>query len=67
MIRPKVCACTAFKIYKTLDGKTLTDNQLETLITKGIITELKGFMSTRTNEEFSAKVKLVDKITVKLV
>lgn len=68
VIRPKVCACTGceFKIFKTLAGKALTDKQIDTLITKGITAELKGFMSTKTNKEFSAKIKLVDKATGKL-
>lgn len=68
VILPKVCACTGceFKIFKTLAGKALTDKQIDTLITKGVTAELKGFMSTKTNKEFSAKVKLVDKATGKL-
>lgn len=68
VIRPKVCACTGceFKVFKSLSGKALTDKNILTLITKGITAELKGFMSTKTNKEFAAKVKLVDKATGKL-
>lgn len=68
VVRPKLCACTGceFKIFKTLSGKQLSDKQIETLISKGITTELKGFVSAKTNKAFSAKVKLVDKTTGKL-
>ncbi|EIO7603801.1 topoisomerase C-terminal repeat-containing protein [Escherichia coli] len=68
VIRPKVCVCTGceFKIYKTLSSKVLTDKQIDTLINKGITSELKGFVSNKNNKEFSAKVKLVDKVTGKL-
>lgn len=68
VVRPKFCACTGcdFKVWKTLAGKTLTDKQIETLLVKGITGELKGFTSTKTQKEFSAKVKLVDKATGRL-
>ncbi|EES5877682.1 type IA DNA topoisomerase [Escherichia coli] len=67
-IRPKGYFCTGceFKIWKNLSGKDLSDKQVETLLTKGITGELKGFVSSRTNKEFSAKVKLIDKATGKL-
>ncbi|ELM6913351.1 topoisomerase C-terminal repeat-containing protein, partial [Escherichia coli] len=68
VIRPKGYFCTGceFKIWKDFCGKSLTDKQIETLITKGVTSELKGFISQKTNKDFSAKVKLVDKATGKL-
>ncbi|EGE8441573.1 DNA topoisomerase III [Escherichia coli] len=67
-IRPKGYFCTGceFKIWKNFSGKALSDKQVETLLTKSITGELKGFVSSRTNKEFSAKVKLIDKATGKL-
>ncbi|EFS3794151.1 type IA DNA topoisomerase [Escherichia albertii] len=67
-VRPKGYFCTGceFKIWKNFSGKALSDKQVETLLTKGITGELKGFVSSRTNKEFSAKVKLIDKATGKL-
>ncbi|ECA9146975.1 type IA DNA topoisomerase, partial [Salmonella enterica subsp. enterica serovar Montevideo] len=66
--RPKGYFCTGceFKIWKNFSGKVLSDKQVESLLTKGITGELKGFVSSRTNKEFSAKVKLIDKATGKL-
>ncbi|EHU0353524.1 DNA topoisomerase 3 [Escherichia coli] len=68
VIRPKGYFCTGceFKIWKNFSGKALSDKQVETLLKKGITGELKGFISSRTNKEFSAKVKLMDKATGKL-
>ncbi|EDZ3589500.1 DNA topoisomerase III [Salmonella enterica subsp. enterica] len=68
IITPKgfFCSGCGFKIYKTLAGKNLTQKQVETIIAKGISGEIKGFISTKTNKEFSAKVKLEDRITGKL-
>ncbi|EEC9594166.1 DNA topoisomerase III [Escherichia coli] len=68
IIRPKGYFCTGceFKIWKNFSGKALSDKQVETLVTKGITGELKGFVSSKTNKNFSAKVKLVDKTTGKL-
>ncbi|EFI6898611.1 DNA topoisomerase III [Escherichia coli] len=68
VIRPKGYFCTGceFKIWKNFSGKALSDKQVETLVTKGITGELKGFVSSKTNKNFSAKVKLVDKTTGKL-
>ncbi|HGE2376276.1 TPA: DNA topoisomerase 3 [Escherichia coli] len=68
VIRPKGYFCTGceFKIWKNFSGKTLSDKQVETLLTKGITGELKGFVSSKTNKQFSAKVKLIDKATGKL-
>ncbi|ECS4582061.1 TPA: DNA topoisomerase 3 [Escherichia coli] len=67
-VRPKGYFCTGceFKIWKNFSGKVLSDKQVESLLTKGITGELKGFVSSRTNKEFSAKVKLIDKATGKL-
>ncbi|HHJ3928258.1 TPA: DNA topoisomerase 3 [Escherichia coli] len=67
-VRPKGYFCTGceFKIWKNFSGKALSDKQVESLLTKGITGELKGFVSSRTNKEFSAKVKLIDKATGKL-
>ncbi|MBZ8888960.1 DNA topoisomerase 3 [Escherichia coli] len=68
VIRPKGYFCTGceFKIWKNFSSKALSDKQVETLLKKGITGELKGFISSRTNKEFSAKVKLMDKATGKL-
>ncbi|EEV7680141.1 DNA topoisomerase 3 [Escherichia coli] len=68
VIRPKGYFCTGceFKIWKNFSGKALSDKQVETLVTKGITGELKGFVSSKTNKNFSAKVKLMDKATGKL-
>ncbi|HDW1513222.1 TPA: topoisomerase C-terminal repeat-containing protein, partial [Escherichia coli] len=68
IIRPKGYFCTGceFKIWKNFSGKALSDKQVETLVTKGITGELKGFVSSKTNKNFSAKVKLVDKTAGKL-
>ncbi|EDS6807092.1 DNA topoisomerase III [Salmonella enterica subsp. enterica serovar Legon] len=68
IITPKgfFCSGCGFKIFKTLAGKNLTQNQVETIISKGISGEIKGFISTKTKKEFSAKVKLEDRITGKL-
>lgn len=67
-VRPKGYFCTGceFKIWKNFSGKVLSDKQVESLLTKGITGELKGFVSSRSNKEFSAKVKLIDKTTGKL-
>nr|EFK2257495.1 DNA topoisomerase III [Escherichia coli] len=67
-VRPKGYFCTGceFKIWKNFSGKVLSDKQVESLLTKGITGELKGFVSSRTNKEFSAKVKLIDKASGKL-
>ncbi|HAZ0356310.1 TPA: DNA topoisomerase III [Shigella sonnei] len=68
VIRSKGYFCTGceFKIWKNFYGKALSDKQVETLVTKGITGELKGFVSSKTNKNFSAKVKLVDKTAGKL-
>lgn len=68
IISPKGFFCTGceFKIWKTLAGKNLTDKQVETIIIRGISGEIKGFTSTKTNQEFSARVKLEDEKTGKL-
>ncbi|MGL6428412.1 DNA topoisomerase 3 [Aeromonas hydrophila] len=57
---PKVCACTqcTFKVWRTVLGKTLTDNQLETLIAKGKTGLIKGFTSSKTNKKFDAMLVL---------
>ncbi|WP_044707261.1 type IA DNA topoisomerase [Escherichia coli] len=67
-VRPKGYFCTGceFKIWKNFSGRVLSDKQVESLLTKGITGELKGFVSSRSNKEFSAKVKLIDKTTGKL-
>ncbi|MBW3779592.1 DNA topoisomerase III [Aeromonas veronii] len=58
---PKVCACTqcAFKVWRTVLGKTLTDNQLETLIGKRKTGLLKGFTS-KAGKKFDALLTLAD-------
>lgn len=68
VVRPKLFACTGceFKIWKMLAQKTLTDKQIETIIVKGITSEIKGFKS-KAGKDFSAKVKLEDPKTGKLV
>ncbi|KGT87024.1 DNA topoisomerase III [Erwinia typographi] len=65
---PKTYSCTGcnFKIWSTLAGKTLTKNQVETIITKGKSSEIKGFISTKTGKSFSAFVRLDDKATGKV-
>lgn len=57
---PKVCACTqcTFKVWRTVLGKTLTDNQLETLIAKGKTGLIKGFTSNKTSKKFDAMLVL---------
>lgn len=67
IVRPKLYACSGceFKIWKSLASKSLTDKQVETIISKGISGEIKGFTS-KTGKTFSAKVKLEDKATGKL-
>ncbi|RAH26345.1 type IA DNA topoisomerase [Pantoea agglomerans] len=68
IVTPKAYSCTgcAFKIWSTLAGKTLTKNQVETLIKNGKSKEIKGFMSVKTGKPFSAFVCLADKDTGKL-
>lgn len=58
---PKVCACTqcTFKVWRTVLGKTLTDNQLETLIAKGKTGLIKGFTS-KAGKKFDAMLTLAD-------
>lgn len=47
-----------FAINKTICDKKLTDKQIETLLTKGITNEIKGFTSKKTGKKFSAKLAL---------
>ena len=56
----KICACTqcTFKVWRTVLGKTLTDNQLETLIAKGKTGLIKGFTSSKTSKKFDAMLIL---------
>jgi DNA topoisomerase-3 len=58
---PKVCACTqcTFKVWRTVAGKALTDNQLETLIGKRKTGLLKGFTS-KAGKKFDAMLALAD-------
>ena len=65
VVTPKVYGCIKcnFKIWSTLAQKTLTKNQIETLIRKGKTAELKGFTNTKTGKTFSAFVVLKDNKT----
>jgi DNA topoisomerase-3 len=68
IVTPKMFRCVKcdFKIWSTLAGKSLTKNQVETLISKGKSTEIKGFTSTKTGKTFSAFLILEDKKTGKV-
>jgi len=68
VIRPKLYACTGceFKIWNTVSEKKLTDNQIETLITKGQTGILKGFKKKADGSNFEARLKLTDIKTGKL-
>lgn len=63
VIRPKLLACTGcdFKIWSTIAEKKITTKQVETLIQKGKTHEIKGFISKKTGESFSAILVLQDK------
>lgn len=50
------CEC-GFKLWKTIAGKTLTDNQLKSLIETGQTSEIKGFVG-KSNKAFNAKLKI---------
>lgn len=67
IVKPKSVSCLGciFTVWTTIAGKKLTQNQVETIITKGKTSELKGFTS-KTGKSFSAFVVLVDKTTGKL-
>lgn len=49
-----------FSLPRKVAGKSLTDNQLKTLISKGKTSKLKGFKSKK-GRSFEASLKLVDK------
>lgn len=68
VVRPKLFACTGcdFKIWSTLAEKKLTTKQVETLIQKGKTSEIKGFISKKTGNPFSAILVLQDKTSGKL-
>lgn len=67
IVKPKSVSCLGciFTVWTTIAGKKLTQNQVETIITKGKTSELKGFTS-KAGKTFSAFVVLVDKTTGKL-
>ena len=46
-----------FVVWRTISGKTLTENQMAALAEKGVTQEIKGFKS-KAGKEFSAKLKL---------
>jgi DNA topoisomerase III len=53
------CKNCDFKIWKTIAGKTLTENQINMLIEKKVTNEIKGFTS-KAGKLFNAKLELVD-------
>lgn len=65
--RPKLVACTGceFKIWRDFIGKTLTDNQIETLLRKGKTGVIKGFTS-KAGKKFDTALVLENKQTGKL-
>ena len=64
IVAKKIVRCQQcnFKIWTTVAGKTLTKNQIETLISKGKSAEINGFTS-KAGKPFSAVVVLIDKAT----
>lgn len=68
VVRPKLFACTAcdFKIWSTIAEKKLITKQVETLISKGKTSEIKGFSSKKTGKSFSAILVLQDKTSGKV-
>ncbi|MEK7299014.1 MAG: DNA topoisomerase 3 [Candidatus Margulisiibacteriota bacterium] len=63
---PKAYGCTQWKsagckfvIWKEMSGKALTENQVETLLKKGLTPVIKGFKNKAGNP-FEAALKLVD-------
>lgn len=68
VVRPKLFACTGcdFKIWSTVAEKKLTTKQVETLISKGKTSEIKGFSSKKTGKSFSAILVLQDKTSGKV-
>ncbi|WP_210532039.1 type IA DNA topoisomerase [Pantoea ananatis] len=69
LVTPKFFACTGcgFRIQAVIAGKKITSKQVETLIKKGKTTELKGFVSSKTGNSFSAHLALSDKKTGSVV
>ncbi|MDQ1228431.1 DNA topoisomerase-3 [Pantoea ananatis] len=65
IVTPKFFACTGcgFRMQAVIAGKKITSKQVETLIKKGKTTELKGFVSSKTGNAFSASLVLADKKT----
>lgn len=50
------CKCE-FKLWKTISGKNLTDEQIQDLLKNGITDKIKGFTS-KAGKNFDAKLKL---------
>ena len=67
VVRPKLFACTGcdFKIWREFIGKTLTTNQIETLLKKGATGVIKGFTS-KAGKKFDTALVLENKQTGKL-
>lgn len=59
VISPKLYACTGcnLKIWKTVASKTLTDNQVNTVLKKGKSGTIKGF-TNKAGKKFDAMLKL---------
>lgn len=59
------CAC-GFKLWKTLLGLRLTDDQCTTLLTTGAHPKIEGFLSVKTNKSFAAGLRLATDLSGKV-
>lgn len=50
----------ALVIYKVMSGRKFEEEEIRTLVTKGEVGPLDGFVSTKTGKRFPSKVRLVD-------
>ncbi|WP_338030670.1 topoisomerase C-terminal repeat-containing protein [Erwinia endophytica] len=64
----KACNCIGckFRIRLELRGKKLTSKQIETIISKGKSSEIKGFKSKKNDSTYSMFVTLANKETGEL-
>lgn len=53
------CAC-GFKLWRSISGKVLSEQQIEQLLTTGKVDTITGFVSSKTNKSFNAGLKLVE-------
>lgn len=53
-----VCEAGDFKLWRVIAGRALTDDEARELLTKGNLTEVHGFVSTRSKKKFSAGLRL---------